>query len=132
MGCGPEADPTWNQREIGRRVEEFGHIAEAYAVVDSCVPMIDADPDAKHTLVSSVGVRSFSSLKRINTEAELGRFLAHHQSQGGSPEQHAQLERAYRAAYEKAQPQLSSLDSCLETVQDFVNTILHTKAPVSR
>ena len=116
---------------MSRRLEEFDHIALAYAVVDRCMPMIDADQDAKHSLHSKVGVRSYSKLKRIDTEAEFGRFVAYHRSHGGSPAQHAQLEQAYRASYEQAQPHLGTLDVCLETVADYANTILNTRLPVS-
>ncbi len=126
-GCSPDATAIWNPEEMNRRVEEFVHIAEAYAVVDLCMPMIDAEQDTKHSLLSKIGVRSYSSLKGMDTEIELGRFLAHHQSLGGSHEQHAQLEQAYREAYGEAQPHLRSLDICLETVADYANTILSTK-----
>ena len=126
-GCSPDAAATWNAAEMNRRVEEFVHIAEAYAVVDLCMPMIDAEQDAKHSLLSKIDLRSYSSLKVLDTEREVGRFLAHHRSHGGSQEQHAQLEQAYRAAYAEAQPQLDSLGLCLETVTDYANTILNTK-----
>ncbi len=132
VGCSPDAAAPWNPAEMNWRVEELGHIAEAYAVVDLCIPMIDSDRDAKHSLVSKIGVPNYASLKRMDTEVELARFLAYHQSEGGSQQQHARLERAYRVAYEEAQPQLRSLDICLETVTDFVNTILNTKLSIAR
>ena len=127
LGCSPDPVAMWTPVEMSQRVEEFVHFAEAYAVVDLCMPAIDADQDAKHGLLSKIGVRSYSSLQGIDTEVELGRFLAYHRSLGGSQEQHAQLEQAYRSAYGEAQPHLRSLDTCLETVSDYANTILNTK-----
>jgi hypothetical protein len=107
--------------------EQFGHIAEAYAVVDVCIPMIDADKDAKFSVISEIEVRGFTQLSQMDTEAELANFLAHHRKSGGTDEQAAALERIYREAHEAAKHQLTSIDGCVETVSDYANTILNTK-----
>jgi len=107
--------------------EQFGHIAEAYAVVDVCIPMIDADKEAKRRVISKIEVRHYSKLSQMNTEAELAKFLAHHRQSGGTDEQAAALDRIYRESYQAAAQLLTSLDSCVETVVDYANTILNTK-----
>jgi hypothetical protein len=107
-------------------IEEFGHIAEAYAVVDACIPKIESDRDAERELISMIGLRSYTQLARMDTNAELEGFWVYHKSQGGSPEQYANLEQVYQDAYQAAQPHLGSLKNCVETVSDYANTILHT------
>jgi hypothetical protein len=107
--------------------EQFGHIAEAYAVVDVCMPMIDADRDAKRSVISKIEVRRYSQLSQMDTEAELAKFFAHHRQHGGTDEQAATLDRIYRESHEAAAQLLTSVDGCAETVSDYANTILNTK-----
>ena len=132
VGCSPDEPASWNPAEMSKRVEEFGHIAEAYAVVDFCMPRIESNPDAERALISTIGVRRYTQLLTVDTDAELDRFLAYHRSQGGDSQQHAKLEQAYRDAHQAAQPSLRGLDTCLETAGDYVNTILHTRAPATQ
>ena len=112
--------------------EQFGHIAEAYAVVDICIPMIDADKDAKYIVISKIEVRRYSKLAQLDTEAELANFFAYHRQRGGTDEQAATLDRIYRESNEAAARQLTSIDGCVETVTDYANTILNTKARPDR
>jgi len=107
--------------------EQFGHIAEAYAIVDICMPMIDADKDAKRSVISKIEVRRYSQLLQMDTEAELAKLFAHHRQRGGSDEQAAALDRIYRESHEAAAQLLTSVDGCAETVSDYANTILNTK-----
>jgi hypothetical protein len=107
--------------------EQFSHIAEAYAVVDVCIPMIDADKDAKRSVISEIEVRHYSQLSQMNTEAELARFFAHHRQSGGTDEQAAALDRIYRESHQAAAQLLTSIDGCVETVSDYANTILNTR-----
>ncbi len=46
-GCSADKLQPWNPAELTALTEEFTHIAEAYAVVDLCMPRLDADRDAK-------------------------------------------------------------------------------------
>jgi hypothetical protein len=107
-------------------VEQFGHIAEAYALVDACMPMIESDRDAERELISTIGIRSYTQLVSLDTNAELERFWVYHKSRGGSSEQYANLEQVYQDAYQAAQPHLGALKTCVETVSEYANTILHT------
>ena len=107
--------------------EQFDHIAEAYAVVDVCVPMIDADKNAKYSVISKIEVRRFTKLSQLDTEAELANFFAHHQQRAGTDEQAAALDRIYRESHRAATQKLTSIDDCVETVLDYANTILNTK-----
>lgn len=125
--CSDEAPNPWNPREMSALSEQFAHIAEAYAVVDVCIPMIDADKDAKRRVFSKIEVRRYSQLSQLNTEAELARFLAHHRQSGGTDEQAAELDRIYRESHQAAAQLLTSLDNCVETVIDYSNTILNTR-----
>jgi hypothetical protein len=125
-GCSEDEQQPWNPSELSALTEEFIHIAEAYAVVDVCMPMLDADPDAKYQVVSQIEVKRYSQLSKMKTEAELTNFFAHHQNRGGTDEQYEMIERAYRAAYTDAAAGLRSVEICIETVSDYANTILQT------
>jgi hypothetical protein len=128
LACSDSGPEPWSAAEMSALSEQFSHIAEAYAVVDVCLPMIDADKDAKFSVISKIEVRRFSQLTQLDTEAELGNFFAHHRQRGGTDEQVATLDRIYRKSNEAAARQLTSLDNCVETVSDYANTILNTKA----
>ncbi len=127
VACSDTAPEPWSAAEMNALSEQFGHIAEAYAVVDVCMPMIDADKNAKYSVISKIEVRRFTQLSRLDTEAELANFFAHHRKSGGTDEQAAALDRVYREAHEAAARQLTSIDGCVETVSDYANTILNTK-----
>jgi hypothetical protein len=45
--CSDATPEPWSAAEMHALSEQFSHIAEAYAVVDICIPMIDADKEAK-------------------------------------------------------------------------------------
>ena len=89
--------------------------------------MIDANKDAKRSVISKIQIRRYSKLSQMNTEAELARFFAHHQQRGGTDEQVADLNRIYRESHEAAARLLTSVDGCAETASDYANTILNTK-----
>ncbi len=107
--------------------EKFSHIAEAYAIVDVCMPMVDANKDAKRSVISKIEIRHYSQLSQMDTEAELANFFAYHRQSGGTDEQAATLERIYRESHQAAARLLTSLDGCVETASDYANTILNTK-----
>jgi hypothetical protein len=125
--CSERAPDPWSAAEMNALSEQFGHIAEAYAVVDVCMPMIDANKDAKRSVISKIDVRHYSQLSQMDTEAELAKFFAHHRQSGGTDEQAAALDRIYRESHEAAAQLLTSADGCAETASDYANTILNTK-----
>jgi hypothetical protein len=125
--CSDTAPEPWNAAEMSALSEQFSHIAEAYAVVDICMPMIDANKDAKRSVISKIEVRRYSQLSQMDTEAELANFFAHHRQRGGTDEQAAALDRIYRESHEAAAQLLTSVDGCVETASDYANTILNTK-----
>ncbi len=125
--CSDQRVEPWSAAELSALSEQFEHIAEAYAVVDVCIPMIDADKVAKRSVISKIDVRRFSQLSQMDTEAELAGFFAYHRQRGGTDEQAAALDRIYRRSYRAAARQLTSIDDCAETVSDYANTILYTK-----
>lgn len=125
--CSDSAPEPWSAAEMSALSEQFSHIAEAYAVVDICIPMIDANKDAKRRVISKIAVRHYSQLSRMDTEAELAKFLAIHRQRAGTDEQAAALERIYRESHQAAAQLLTSVDGCAEAVSDYANTILNTK-----
>ena len=125
--CSESTPKPWSAAEMNALSEQFGHIAEAYAVVDVCMPMIDANKDAKRSVISEIEVRHYSQLSQMDTEAELAKFFAHHRQSGGTDEQAAALDRIYRESHEAAAQLLTSADGCAETASDYANTILNTK-----
>jgi hypothetical protein len=127
VACSDKAPKPWNAAEMSALSEKFGHIAEAYAVIDVCVPMIDADKNAKRSVISKIEVRRFTQLSQLDPEAELAKFFAHHRQRAGTDEQAAALDRIYRESHQAATQTLTSIDGCVETVSDYANTILNTK-----
>ncbi len=127
VACSDRAPKPWSAAEMSALSEQFGHIAEAYAVVDVCMPMIDADKNAKYSVISKIEVRRFTQLSQLDTEAELAGFFAHHRQRAGTDEQAAALDRIYRESHRAATQKLTSIDGCVETVSDYANTILNTK-----
>ncbi len=127
VACSDGATKPWSAAEMSALSEQFGHIAEAYAVVDVCVPMIDADKDAKRRVIAKIAVRRYSQLSQMDTEAELANFFAHHRQRAGTDEQAVALDRIYRESHRAATQKLTSIDDCVETVSDYANTILNTK-----
>jgi hypothetical protein len=125
--CSDSAPKPWNAAEMNELSELFGHIAEAYAVADVCIPMIDADKDARFRVTSKIQARHFTQLSQIDTEARLAEFFAHHRQNAGTDEQAAALNQIYRDSHAAAAQHLTSIDSCVETVTDYANTILNTK-----
>ena len=125
--CSDKAPEPWSAAEMSALSGQFGHIAEAYAVVDVCMQMIDADKNAKRSVISKIEVRRFTQLSQLDTEAELANFFAHHRKRAGTDEQAAALDRIYRESHLAATQKLTSIDGCVETVSDYANTILNTK-----
>jgi hypothetical protein len=125
--CSERAPEPWSAAEMSALSEQIGHIAEAYAVVDVCMPMIDANKDAKRSVISKIEVRRYSQLLQMDTEAELAKFFAHHRQRGGTDQQAATLDRIYRESHGAAAELLTSVDGCAETASDYANTILNTK-----
>ena len=125
--CSESAPEPWSAAEMSALSEQFSHIAEAYAVVDVCMPMIDANMDTKRSVISKIEIRRYSQLSQMDTKAELAKFFAYHRQDGGIDEQAATLDRIYRESHEAAARLLTSLDSCAEATSDYANTILNTK-----
>ena len=127
LACSDGAPEPWTAAEMNALSKQFGHIAEAYAVVDVCLPMIDANQEAKREVISKIDVRHYSQLSQMDTEAELAKFIALHRKDAGTDEQAAALDRIYRESHAAAAQLLTSVDNCAETVSDYANTILNTK-----
>ena len=125
--CSENAPKPWSKAEMRTLSEQFSHIAEAFAVVDVCMPMIDADQEVKRSVIAKIEVRRYSQLSAINTKAEVAKFLAYHRRTGGTDAQAAQLEWVYQDSYRAAAQGLKSIENCAETVTDYANTILQTR-----
>jgi hypothetical protein len=126
--CGQDQPQSWNKAEMAARAETFGHIGEAYAVLDVCVPLVALDADARFALAEKIGARSYSRLAGMDTARELGRFVAVHAAQGGTPAQHAQLLAVYRDAHGRASEIVDTVAACGETLAEWANTLLQTRA----
>ncbi len=127
IACSESGPEPWSAAEMNALSEQFNHIAEAYAVVDVCMPMIDANKAAKRSVISKIEIRHYSQLSQMDTEAELAKFFADHRKSGGTDEQAASLEQIYLESHQAAARLLTSLDDCVETASDYANTILNTK-----
>jgi hypothetical protein len=125
--CSDSGPEPWSAAEMNKLREQFSHIAEAYAVVDICIPMIDADKDAKRSVISKIGVRHYSQIAQFDTQFELGRFFDHNRKTAGTDEQVAELKQIYRGSHQSAAQLLTSVQNCSETVSDYANTILNTR-----
>jgi hypothetical protein len=127
IACSESGPEPWKLAEMNALSEQFSHIAKAYAVVDICIPMVDADKDAKRSVISEIEVRRYSQLSQMNAEAELAKFFTYHRMSGGTDEQAAALDQIYRESHAAAARMLTSIDSCTEAASDYANTILNTK-----
>jgi len=125
--CSEKAPKPWSKAEMKALSDKFSHIAEAYAVVDVCMPMIDGDPDTKRAVIAKIEVRRYSQISSIDTKAEVAKFLAYHRRTGGTDAQAAELEWVYQDSYRTAAQGLKSIENCAETVTDYANTILQTR-----
>jgi hypothetical protein len=125
--CSDGTPEPWTAAEMNALSKQFGHIAEAYAVVDVCLPMIDANPEAKREVIAEIDVRHYSQLSQMDTGAEIAKFIAFHRQDGGTDELAAALDRIYRESHAAAAQLLTSVDDCAETTTDYANTILNTK-----
>ncbi len=125
--CSEKAPKPWSKAEMNALSDQFSHIAEAYAVVDVCMPMIDADPETKRAVIAKIEVSRYSQISSINTQTEVAKFLAYHRRTGGTDAQAAALEWVYQDSYRTAAQGLKSIENCAETVTDYANTILQTR-----
>lgn len=125
--CSPPETPPWTEVEMKRLLEYFGEVGEAYALVDMCIPMIEADANAKYQLLAAIKADRYAKITQFDTQRELARLLAHFRDSGGSSHQYLTLRLHYEAAYRQAEEDISSVQVCVDTLKDYANTIINMR-----
>lgn len=125
--CSPAEAPPWTKSEMKELVEYFGEVAEAYALVDICIPMIEADGEAKYQLVSAIEASRYAKIRQFDTQRELTELFDYFRERGGSPQQNLTLRRHYEEAYRQAGEEISSVQVCIDTIKDYANTIINMR-----
>lgn len=125
--CSPTQTAPWTETEMKELLEYFGEVGEAYALVDMCIPMIEADEDAKYQLVTAIKADRYAKIRQFDTQRELTKLLAHFRGRGGSSQQNLALRLHYEEAYRQAEDDISSVQVCVDTIKDYANTIINMR-----
>lgn len=125
--CSPTQPPPWTETEMKELLEYFGEVGQAYALVDMCIPMIEADGEAKYQLVTAIKADRYAKIKQFDTQRELVNLLAHFRGRGGSTQQNLALRLHYEEAYRQAEDDISSVQVCVDTIKDYANTIINMR-----
>lgn len=119
--------PPWTESEMQERLDHFGEVGEAYALLDICIPMLEADPEAKYQLVSAIEADRYAKLLQIDTDYELKRMFRFFRERGGTSEQHLALRLRYEEARRDAEAQITSVQVCVDTITDYANTLINMR-----
>lgn len=124
--CSDDPGP-WSEKELEETQEQMVEVAEAYAVLDICMPLIDEDYDARMELVGRIEADRYAKLKNFDTQREKDRLFDFYGRRGATEDQLAELEETYAEAYDDAVSRLTSLQVCMDTLSDFPNTIANMR-----
>lgn len=69
--CSEPEVPPWTDSEMEELLGYFGEIGEAYALLDICMPMLEADGEAKYELVSAIKADRYAKLLQMDSSYEL-------------------------------------------------------------
>lgn len=127
LACTPQEVPPWADPEMDELLDYFGEIGEAYAVLDICMPMLEADEDAKYQLVSAIKADRYAKLLQFDTAYELKRLFGYFRKRGGTPEQNLALRLRYEEAWQQAGHDITSVEVCIITIKDYANTIINMR-----
>lgn len=125
--CSPTQTPPWTETEMKELLEYFGEVGEAYALVDMCIPMIEADEEAKYQLVTAIKADRYAKIRQFDTQRELRKLLEHFRERGGSSQQILALRLHYEETYRQAENDISSVQVCVDTIKDYANTIINMR-----
>lgn len=127
VACTEQDAEPWPESEMAEKLEFIGEIGEAYAVLDICMPMIEADTEAKYQLVSEIKADRYAKLLQIDTEREQKLTFEYFRLQGGSSEQRLALRLRYEEARREAERQITSVQVCVDTMTSYANTIINMR-----
>jgi len=126
-GCTEPEGPPWSEREMKERLSYITEVGEAYALLDICMPMLEADPDAKYQLVSAIEPDRYAKLLQFDTDYEQKRLFEYFRERGGTAEQHLALRLRYEDARREAEGQITSVQVCVDTITDYANTLINMR-----
>lgn len=127
IACSQPDIPPWTEGEMEELLEYFGEVGEAYALVDMCIPMIEADPEAKYQLVTAIEADRYARIRQMDTDQELKKLFAYFRQRGGTSQQNIDLRLRYEEARRLAEDQISSVQVCVDTITDYANTIINMR-----
>jgi hypothetical protein len=132
VSCAEEPLAPWNEGENQRIKDQLAEVAEAYAILDVCIPWLEADSEAKHELIDTIKADRYAKLTSINTDKEREKIFRFYEMRGGTPDQNIAFRETYEAAYETAVLDITSTSVCVNTIKDFANTIINMRILQSR
>ena len=124
VACTESDGPPWTDREMQEKLDYIGEVGETYALLDMCIPMIEADAEARYQLVSAIEADRYAKLLQIDTNYELKKLFRFFRERGGTSEQHLALRLHYEEASRVAEAQITSVQVCVDTITDYANTII--------
>lgn len=125
--CSDNNVPPWTDAEMQELLGYFEEIGEAYALVDICMPMLEADAEAKYQLVSAIKADRYAKLLQMDTNYELKRIIRHFRERGGTPKQNLSLRLRYEESRRDAGEAITSVQVCVDTIKDYANTIINMR-----
>lgn len=127
LACTPQEAPPWSDAEMSDLLDYFGEVGEAYAILDICIPMLEADSEAKYQLVSAIKADRYAKLLQFDTGYELKRLFDFFRQRGGTSEQNLALRQRYQDAWQQASDDITSLQVCVDTIRDYANTMINMR-----
>lgn len=125
--CTPQEVPPWTDGEMEELLNYFGEIGEAYALLDVCMPMLEADEKAKYELIAAIKADRYAKLLQMDTDRELKELFRFFRRRGGTPEQNLSLRLRYEEAYQQTGHDITSVQVCINTIKDYANTLINMR-----
>ncbi|TNE41350.1 MAG: hypothetical protein EP347_02175 [Alphaproteobacteria bacterium] len=124
-GCEPKPE-EWDEDTFYKYYDVMTNMGTAFAVHDICMPMLDADDEARKRLTQEINPQRWAELLEFDTAEKYAEAVDYLNEIGGEEGQIAYLEEAYQTSYDAAVEQIYTADQCVDTLIDYHNTILNT------
>lgn len=130
--CDEKPPVAWSAAELEDHQTQIRNVAVAFAIVDDCMPQIDADDEARFELIMEIEAARYTALREFDTTQRLEEIFAAIWATGGTERQRAQVKEAYLVARKETMADLDSLSTCMTTLKAYKNTILALRRSSSR
>lgn len=124
-GCEPKPE-EWDEDTFYKYYDIMTGMGTAYAVHDICMPMLEADEEARKQVTQEINPKRWAELLVFDTAQKYEEAIVFLNEIGGEEGQIAYLEEAYQTSYDAAVDEIHSATQCVQTLIDYHNTILNT------